>query len=203
MDSADLHSSTLLYFAVKETVFMKRLSLTEGDIFKRTVYDLTILKEQPTNCPGYDPAEERVQKIIAFDNRWKEAQGWKRAPESGIFIHFDDTALSQIKAANLGDPRLVGKGNVYGVLPGETVAPFLYNSDSDVFTFNMAEVQPNGIERTVIWRCNVIDLGADGIDACDARLNEVTDIPAANKKYVDCMNATLDKVQERYPQHFE
>lgn len=113
-------------------------------------------------------------------------------------VIFDDKLLTQERQEGL-DTVGSTKKETGNNLPDGRYTSFGYNNSAQLFMFDMIDITtPEVLGRNTTWLCSVVDLGADGIDKCDAKLNGVTDIEAANRKYSDCMLRTREKLVSRY-----
>ena len=155
--------------------------------------------EWPKDCPSADSSSKNLVEDLVRFGRIRYAIRKGNVPERwDLDIIFDDKILAQQKQEGFETTPSVTyeTGNN---LPDGRYTTFGYNNAAQLFTFNMIDIDtPEPLGRKTTWLCDVVDLGADGIDACDAKINRISDIDSANKKYLDCLERTKTKLVSRY-----
>lgn len=167
------------------------------------VYDVltqnpVLLENWPTECSGDDVTTEYTNALIAFGQE-KIGTAYNGENKDWLFeTIFSEDVLEASRVAQ----TLRYAVNRYESEPEGRYAPFSYRVPAQAFTFALLDVTEIGLpEGTIDYACNIIDLGADGIDACDARINGIApeQISQANETYKKCMELTTTRLRERYP----
>jgi len=179
---------------------------TYGALFKRiTVTHPEILEAWPQNCSGDSETQTQIDELRAFNEKWRKTQEWEYRPKWTFSAVFDDETLERIR--NVGFVHRKGYDATLTITdaPEGRYSSFSYDETSHVFEFVIADIsRANPLELTVQRPIEVIDLGGDGIDRCDARLNGIQDsqISEANARYRENMAVTRERLRQRYPTHF-
>ncbi|MFC1648225.1 hypothetical protein ACFL1B_02080 [Nanoarchaeota archaeon] len=178
-----------------------RTELTQelyGNVFGRIASDPSILEDWPTYCGVSDSrVQELFGDLLDFVSR-KTPDLRQRFGSSEWTTYFDDEALAQIRNEDVS-PEVSSYQSQRFMLPG-TYSTFSYSIPAESAVFTSYETSKEGLESNIFREVDAFDLGMDGIDACDARLNGLSpeDIPSANQQLGDALETTIKVLDARY-----
>ncbi len=203
----ELSDSELIYMG---PIIWRKLfdSLNEdvyGPIYVKLNHDPSIIDKQHNNSPPYSFTREGVrvsiQELIMdigehFPKLVKN-NDWE------FSFYYDDKALD-VSKRGMSHAKAESKRDFRSLPPGE-YAIIQYHRKAGVVIYSHLITSKNGTESQVTRLCDLIDLGADGIDGLDATLNGIgTDdesIREANKKIFTSISRTSKRFKERYQSH--
>lgn len=170
-----------------------------GGILLRTRLEPKMLDQWPASCSqGNDQIKTSIDELVRFRNNRSTSEGHEKQDKWQLYVIFDDETLSAVNDGKMPLAAIVSPSHGF-TIPGK-FAELNYDSQADFFAFSLYNVSRKGVSNGVQKYCDVLDLGADGIDGCDARLNfiEESQIRAANRQYRNCLTQTLAKLKGRY-----
>ncbi len=171
---------------------------TYGQIFAQIMANPEMLRDWPSDCGDeYSDAKSMIGDMVGFVNNKRRDEGIQIDMWEWMTIH-DDGTLELTRNANLPHGASMNDSSRY-LTPG-TFTRIDWYEDASFIRFSLFTTQNNGIATSVTRECDVLDLGGDGIDRCDARLNGVQEsqIDSANSQYDSCLHTSRDKLHERY-----
>lgn len=174
-----------------------------GNIYTAVMANPQILDNWPTYCSAIDQrARSLAEGLYNFDRNRRLSKGNKVGDKrgNGHQIWHEDAALSVFTSRGIHpNATTIGEGRYF--LDG-TYTEMWFSEQADVMVYNSITNtrSESPLESTAHRECSFIDLGMDGIDACDARLNGITEsnIPAANERAIGCMAKTTEVSKRRY-----
>ena len=174
-----------------------------GNIYTKVMANPKILDDWPAYCGTIDQrARSLANELYNFDRNKRLSEGDKIGDKSGNGhqIWHEDRALTVSTSRNIHpNATTIGEGRYF--LDG-TYTEMWFSEQADVMVYNLITNtrSESPLESTAHRECSFIDLGMDGIDACDARLNGVkeSDITLANERAIGCMAKTTEVLKRRY-----
>jgi hypothetical protein len=174
-----------------------------GSSYISALADSSILENWPTVCPIVNPEAAALAKgLYNFDRT--ERLATNSTPDgrngTGRFIVHDDEILTRMRAANIHSSAFRDQEVRYFIDGTYTDMWFSKETNIMLYTLFTSTHSSQLLGSTVVRQCSFIDLGMDGIDACDARLNRIAqeDISLANQRIIACMTQTTEVLKERY-----
>lgn len=177
-----------------------------GNIHTLIMTNPHILEEWP--APAYCGSVNQTAESLAtelHDFNWNRTISLGK--DVGVLIngsghtisHDVNTFLIAVSANLDGDATFFGEGRYF--IDG-TYTYMRFSERANLMVYNLITNlhSENPLESTAYRECSFIDLGMDGVDACDARLNGIQeeDIPAANERIIRCMTKTTEVLRRRY-----
>ncbi|MEK6938148.1 MAG: hypothetical protein AABX04_03820 [Nanoarchaeota archaeon] len=176
----------------------------DGDIYTLVASNQGILQNWPESCYSNSDTKDLVRTLIDFNQRrWAATTAKEERPKhtSGHLIYHDDSQLLLAQSRQIPNEQVGDKERTY-FKPDSIISNFNYNPRSKVIGYSLTTSTREGISGSLTRECNFIDLGADGLDRCDALLNGFPDTPegiaSANSKAANCMRKTIDVLKVRY-----
>lgn len=174
-----------------------------GSIHTKIMANPQILDDWPAYCGSVNlRARSLAEGLYDFNRNRHLSFGYKVRGKAGNGhdIQHQDETLLIINSRNIHSSAISnGEGRYF--LDG-THTEMWFSEQANVMVYNLITNthSESPLESTAHRECSFIDLGMDGIDACDARLNGVkeSDIPIANERAVGCMAKTTEVLKRRY-----
>lgn len=175
-----------------------------GNIYTKVMTDPQILDAWPTDCDSVNQkAKSLAEGLYDFDRNRHLSLGDKVGDKDGNghqILHEDRNLLIANSGNIHANAITTGEGRYF--LDGTIYTEMWFSEQADVMVYSLVMNTSSGspLESTAHRECSFIDLGMDGIDACDARLNGVKeqDIATANGRAIDCMEKTTEVLKRRY-----
>ncbi len=193
-----LKALPLVTDAVWFETFEETRHQTYGEIFAATMTHPEILENwEAPNSVGDRDVERKLTALIDFVNN-KRASDDHTLPKWNWMTIYDDKTLSLVRNSSL--PPGTAMLSEASYLPPGTFSDFDWYQQADFSRFTLFHTEQDGVANTVRRECDVLDLGADGIDRTDAILNDIPEeeIDAANDQYGACLDSTIAQIQKRY-----
>ena len=174
-----------------------------GNIYTKVMANPQILDNWPAYCGTVDQrARSFAEGLYHFDRNRRLSKGDKVGGKNGNGhqIWHEDMALAVSTSRDIHpNATTIGEGRYF--LDG-TYTEMWFSEQADVMVYDLITNtrSESPLESTAHRECSFIDLGMDGIDACDARLNGVkeSDITLANERAIGCMAKTTEVLKRRY-----
>ncbi len=180
-------------------LFMDTTTGIYGNIFLQAMSYPGILEQWPASCATtpHQGIREDLERYIRFVNNKRAASGAENGRWHWLTI-FDNETLANSNQREV-HPEANYAQNARFLKPG-IFSQLDYSGPGITVLFSLYQTSRQGTSSRIERLCDIIDLGADGIDACDARLNliDLEQIEENNRQYKGCLTQTLEKLQQRY-----
>ncbi len=192
--------------------FMMFNDLTQnylGAIATKILSDPSILEDWPTNCSSLDIGArgltQGLYRVNQSLSRLQKTVDSEDVPDRPVDVekllaYHDETIAASARDRKVY-PATVLNNEARYFLDG-TYTEVQFSTPANLMLYTLFTTQHSSIsplESTVKRDCGFIDLGLDGIDRCDARLNGIPDdetaIKAANEEAKECIITSLEDLK--------